>query len=921
MHHRSFRIATAAALFIIICILLLHPGAPLAQGRTSDADPLASPSSALSGEIAYVHDGYIWLIDLATRQSRKLLTDSIADPAWAFTPSLAWSPDGQLLAFERSQGTFQRDIYTVRADGTGLTRVTNSASDEYSPSFSLSGQLYFFRAAESDLEVIKRTSDGQESVVHRCGGFLVFCSNLSVYGDALLAYTLSGTDPVSNQVIYDLVSNQQQNPGEYFYNESNRGNCDLLPGTYGGRWAGTQPQLAFVGNADCVTPGRQQPDYGIFTIAAGAMTGTSPVLLHSTSFAIASLAWSPDDQWLVMGRYFGDGSSNGLWLIDTQGQQLQQISTVGVSPAWRPGPPAGCTDPGQTTIVSITGITDHRQNNIYPLDANPTTPEGTVEGNTVLATVKLTNCQEDPVNGEVALSHGAARADATILPLSDNEVTLSFNTDGLAWINGQRPTQPYTISASFTPTGGSANASEPVTFTVRPRPTILVHGYNSDPSMWNDYRGAQLLGSSELEDIVTYTVPRINTGSHGSPTNTIDQNAYELSRVVERARREQGADQVDIIAHSMGGLISRRYLNLPGSEGSVRQLIMLGTPNRGSISASHISLGCGIFNLGFLEDFWPQVPCRSPAVQELTVSSVDHFNTINTNSGGARFYVVAGQYACLSESPAANPFEIPLPNDIIVSTQSAFWIAEDNGWLIPSNGTGCQGHHQWLYRIGDARYGGGPIFTNIVRPLLTGQSPIATPASEATLTALPTNTQDDVQFTTIQSGTLSAGGQLEFQQRLEPGNDGTFNFVVVGSPDQFTVSLRSPDNLVYTPGSSDPTVRYTQLSTDLLPLAGYTVSSTLAGDWAVIVEANDRTLVEGIPVAVMGSLQSALRLTPQIIDAPVSIGDSVTIAARLSSAADPLLGATLTGLLEVPGGSSMVITLRDDGRSGDGTAG
>ncbi|MBP1468740.1 alpha/beta fold hydrolase, partial [Candidatus Chloroploca sp. M-50] len=778
MHHRSFMIATTAGLFSMICILLLHPGAPLAQGRLSDADPSASPSSAPSGEIAYVHDGYIWLIDLATRQSRKLFTDSIADPAWAFTPSLAWSPDGQLLAFERSQGTFQRDIYTVRADGTGLTRVTNSASDEYSPAFSPSGQLYFFRSAESDLEVIKRTLDGQESVVHRCGGFLVFCSNLSVYGDALLAYTLSGTDPVSNQVIYDLVSNQQQNPGEYFYNESNRGNCNLLPGTYGGRWASTQPQLAFVGNADCVTPGRQQPDYGIFTIAAGAMPETSPVLLHSTSFAIASLAWSPDDQWLVMGRYFNDGFSNGLWLIDTQGQQLQQISTVGGSPAWRPGPPAGCTDPGQTTIVSINGITDHRENNIYPLDANPTTPEGTVEGNTVRATVKVTNCQEDPISGEVALSHGTPRADATIPPLSDLEVTLSFNTDGLAWINGQRPTQPYTISASFTPAGGPANASEAVTFTVRPRPVILVHGYNSDPGMWADYQGEQILGSSELEDIVTYTVPRINTGSHGAPTNTIDQNAYELSRVVERARREQGADQVDIIAHSMGGLISRRYLHAYAKDASVHQLIMLGTPNGGSVSAGFIAIGCGIFNLALLDRDLPQIPCRSPAVQELTVSSVISFNSNNVERQDARFYAIAGQYDCSQALPVSNPIEVPYPNDIIVSIESVFRIGLDGGWRWPNDRWGCQGRHEWLYQTGDARYGGAPIFTSIVRPLLTGQPPAAAPASETALTAQPMNALDAVQFTTVQSGTLSAGGQLEFQQRLEPGNDGTFNFVL-----------------------------------------------------------------------------------------------------------------------------------------------
>jgi RNA polymerase sigma factor (sigma-70 family) len=56
-------------------------------------------------------------------------------------PRLQWSPDGSMLAFSTSleepatqpQSQRQRDIFVMRADGSGLTNITNSPSDDYDP--------------------------------------------------------------------------------------------------------------------------------------------------------------------------------------------------------------------------------------------------------------------------------------------------------------------------------------------------------------------------------------------------------------------------------------------------------------------------------------------------------------------------------------------------------------------------------------------------------------------------------------------------------------------------------------------------------------------------------------------------------------------------------------------------------------------
>jgi pimeloyl-ACP methyl ester carboxylesterase len=83
-------------------------------------------------------------------------------------------------------------------------------------------------------------------------------------------------------------------------------------------------------------------------------------------------------------------------------------------------------------------------------------------------------------------------------------------------------------------------------------------------------------------------------------------HAAELDRFIDQVRRDYGdpALRVDIVAHSMGGIVSRYYLRygpvdvLDGSPSlitlygaqRVRKLILLGTPNFGAVSSLHAYL-------------------------------------------------------------------------------------------------------------------------------------------------------------------------------------------------------------------------------------------------------------------------------------------------------------------------------------------
>ncbi len=58
-----------------------------------------------------------------------------------------------------------------------------------------------------------------------------------------------------------------------------------------------------------------------------------------------------------------------------------------------------------------------------------------------------------------------------------------------------------------------------------------------------------------------------------------------LMQQIDEARAVTGSAQVDLVAHSMGGLVARAYIQSLEYRSDVRRLIMLGTPNRGSPDA------------------------------------------------------------------------------------------------------------------------------------------------------------------------------------------------------------------------------------------------------------------------------------------------------------------------------------------------
>lgn len=103
-------------------------------------------------------------------------------------------------------------------------------------------------------------------------------------------------------------------------------------------------------------------------------------------------------------------------------------------------------------------------------------------------------------------------------------------------------------------------------------PVILVHGWFAQPSdlgtMGDSLRQAGYpvyLASIPGQDNIT--------------------NAHFIAHLVDRVLRETGADHVDLVSHSMGGLSTRYYVKFLGGAAVVDDYVSMGAPQYGLPSA------------------------------------------------------------------------------------------------------------------------------------------------------------------------------------------------------------------------------------------------------------------------------------------------------------------------------------------------
>jgi pimeloyl-ACP methyl ester carboxylesterase len=311
---------------------------------------------------------------------------------------------------------------------------------------------------------------------------------------------------------------------------------------------------------------------------------------------------------------------------------------------------------------------------------------GTVDGNMVKIKARVLNASGETKFADVKFKetykgdkYDDARPDAPLEDTSvsvrleageEREVEMVWDSSGYAWFDDGRPRLVQRIKAELEESGKKVDELTK-NLKVAPKPLVLVHGLWSNWRAWESWQN--ILTTSHSYDWKAFPVGEkpekgvMNTGGEflsSGPTDGIFENSQQLGKYIRYAQEERNAWHVDIVAHSMGGLISRHYIHnfmpvdSPDGRPQVARLVMLGTPNMGSPCAD-------VMNSAF-----DLLGKNVEAIRQLKPSVVAEFNRVNVNRKGVKFSVLAG-------NPLPVMCKTVVLNDGVVPVESAHWEIKD----------------------------------------------------------------------------------------------------------------------------------------------------------------------------------------------------------------------------------------------------
>ena len=103
------------------------------------------------------------------------------------------------------------------------------------------------------------------------------------------------------------------------------------------------------------------------------------------------------------------------------------------------------------------------------------------------------------------------------------------------------------------------------------KPVLLLHGLMLNRACWAIMKFRLRLQG--ITDVHTINLP---------PTRDIETLTEKVALKVDALRLDRNCARVHLIAHSMGSIIARNYIQLRGGVNKVDQCILLGSPHHGS---------------------------------------------------------------------------------------------------------------------------------------------------------------------------------------------------------------------------------------------------------------------------------------------------------------------------------------------------
>jgi pimeloyl-ACP methyl ester carboxylesterase len=157
-------------------------------------------------------------------------------------------------------------------------------------------------------------------------------------------------------------------------------------------------------------------------------------------------------------------------------------------------------------------------------------------------------------------------------------------------------------------------------------PVLLLHGFTDNRSVFVLLRRA--LGADGRRLVETY--------NYSPFTRDLRVTARHLARRVEELCARTGHDRVDLVGHSLGGLVGRYYVQRLGGDTRVRTLVTLGTPHSGTRIAPFLDAHPLIRQLRPGSAVLAELSAPAPGCRTRCVAFWSEFDELMSPAGTAR---------------------------------------------------------------------------------------------------------------------------------------------------------------------------------------------------------------------------------------------------------------------------------------------
>jgi pimeloyl-ACP methyl ester carboxylesterase len=448
-----------------------------------------------------------------------------------------------------------------------------------------------------------------------------------------------------------------------------------------------------------------------------------------------------------------------------------------------------------------------------------------------------------------------------------------------------------------------------------PLPVVLIHGWT--------VAGDDTLETSEFRYIKSYAdrdgIPMFYVRGV-TPKNTLYQNAVVIRNEIARVKQETGADKVNIIAFSMGGMNTRAYLESSFYANDVNRAIILGTPQAG------VEIWKPILAQQILVKYdEPSAIELSPEYAGMVV------NQTRSPNPTVPYDLLIGD----ARQQAGLDFLSDMPaSDALISVASALALdaptvrehvnADLHDWgpqPVPIRLTGyLYPRDTWERYLRNALRNrdnapiGSEVFSSPPAPLLNFKNGNSGEGGNG-----------ESNHTPVVTKPIRAGETITNTVLVDENTSARFVAYFPGG--KIDVSLHAPDGKKYEPSilPRADSSGVLSLSTDIASFSGYVVKNAPAGEWQIILKRTDAGS-KPIDVSTYVEVNNPLQLRVLLGAPTIAVGKSNGISASLSTVLNvPVPPARFHARIAQPAqraGAPFTFTeveLFDDGQHNDGS--